>query len=83
MLSNGANELLGKGIYTPEEAATYARLDTRLVNRWVYGNKQGERVFHPEHKTQNQKIISFLDFIQILAIRNLRLNYKVGNYILD
>lgn len=77
MLSKSANGLLGKGIYSPVEAATYARLDTRLVNRWVYGNKQGKRVFHPQHKYKNEKIISFLDFIQILAIRNLRLKYKV------
>lgn len=73
-------KFLGIGVYTPEEAAFYARVQTRLLNRWLFGNKQGPSVVDPQLRDQSErdeKIVTFLDFVQMLAIRDLRLNYKV------
>lgn len=70
-------KLVGRGIYTPAEAAFYARVQTRLINRWFFGNKQGEKIFSPELELKDERVISFLDFVQMLAIRELRYKYKV------
>lgn len=70
-----AAELLGIGLYSPSEAATYARVRLQLMSRWVYGT-QGTRVsdpvFEPELGVTEDKIVTFLDFVQVLAIRRLR-----------
>jgi uncharacterized protein (DUF433 family) len=64
----GTDKLLGIGLYTPREAAFYARLHTRTLNRWLYGDSQGEPVIEPE-RGRDDKSVSFLDFVQTLAIR--------------
>jgi uncharacterized protein (DUF433 family) len=70
-----AEKLLGVGLYSPSEAALYARVRPQLISRWVYGT-QGDRasdpVFEPELGTTEEKIVTFLDFVQALAIRRLR-----------
>jgi uncharacterized protein (DUF433 family) len=65
-------DLLGIGIYSPTEAALYARVTTSLMNRWMFGNKQGEAVISPQVGTPEEKDVSFLDFVQALAIRRIR-----------
>jgi uncharacterized protein (DUF433 family) len=65
-------DLLGIGIYTPSEAALYARVTTGLMNRWVFGNRQGESVIVPQIGATEDKDVSFLDFVQTLAIRRIR-----------
>jgi uncharacterized protein (DUF433 family) len=65
--------LLGIGLYTPPEAAFYARLQTRTINRWLYGNKAGKKVVSTQlAATGDEKIVTFLDFVQSLAIREIR-----------
>jgi uncharacterized protein (DUF433 family) len=66
----------GKGIYTLPEAARYARMSTTTLSRWFKGNTSGERVF--DSVDEDAKIINFLDFVQALAVRNLKLHY--GSY---
>jgi uncharacterized protein (DUF433 family) len=67
--------LLGVGLYSPSEAAFYARVRPQLMSRWVYGT-QGVRVsdpvFEAELGTTEDKIVTFVDFVQALAIRRLR-----------
>lgn len=75
MKSTAKMDLLGIGLYTPAEAAFYARVSTQKLNRWFYGNAQGERVTTP--RFTNERTISFLDFVQAIAIRNIRINYNV------
>ena len=72
-----AKEYLGIGLYTPEEAAFYARVSTRTMNRWIYGNKQGERVIKPQKSSDQDRVVTFLDFVQTLAIRDIRTKHKV------
>jgi len=68
-------DLLGVGLYSPSEAALYARVRPQLISRWVYGT-QGARptdpVFEPQLGATEDKIVTFLDFVQALAIRRLR-----------
>lgn len=69
---------LGIGIYTPQEAALYARVSTRLVNRWVFGDRSGQPVVTPQIRAQEpDKVLTFLDFIQCLAVRAIRTRFKV------
>lgn len=75
---SSAKNLLGLGIYTPAEAARYARVQTQLMNRWLFGNKSGGAVIKPQISAQDEseRIVTFLDFVQALAIRSIKENYK-------
>jgi uncharacterized protein (DUF433 family) len=68
---------LGIGLYTPEEAAFYARVRTDTINRWMFGNARGGRVIEPQVSADGDKVVTFLDFIQALAIRAIRTKHKV------
>jgi uncharacterized protein (DUF433 family) len=63
----------GTGLYTLGEAAKYARMHQATLTRWFKGDGYCERVIPLE----NAKVITFLDFVQALAIRNLRVLYKI------
>jgi uncharacterized protein (DUF433 family) len=67
-----AADLLGKGLYSPSEAALYARVPTGLMTRWVYGTKQGAAVIEPQLGAGENRDVTFLDFVQALAIRRIR-----------
>jgi uncharacterized protein (DUF433 family) len=63
----------GSGLYTLREAAHYARMQPITVARWFKGDNYCKQVF----SLGDEKIITFLDFIQALAVRNLRVHYHV------
>lgn len=63
----------GTGIYTLGEAAKYARMSPITLSRWFKGDDYCKRVFPLEES----KVITFLDFVQVLAVRNLRVLYKI------
>lgn len=64
---------LGAGLYTPREAAHFARINTRMMTRWIHGSVNRESVVRAElGALDEQKVVTFLDFIQSLAIRQLR-----------
>jgi uncharacterized protein (DUF433 family) len=65
----------GKGLYTLAEVAKYARMHHNTVARWFRGSTDCERVFST--LGDGEKTVSFLDFIQTLAVRNLRVHYNV------
>ena len=71
------DNILGLGIYTPAEAAFYARVMTRTISRWIYGDKRGERVIDSQLAPAGEKIVTFLDFVQSLAIREITARHKV------
>lgn len=72
-----SENLIGLGLYTTAEAATYSRVSTGLLSRWLFGNKQGERVITPQLPDPQEKLVTFLDFVQALAIRVVRLEYRI------
>ncbi len=68
-------QFLGQGLYTPSEVALYVRETPSLVSRWLLG-KSGEPVVDRQFK-QEERFVSFLDFVQVLAIAAIRRQYKV------
>jgi uncharacterized protein (DUF433 family) len=46
--------------------------------RWLFGNKSGGRVFSPQLAASNEKIVTFLDFVQSLAIRAIRTKHRIS-----
>jgi uncharacterized protein (DUF433 family) len=64
----------GTGLYTLGEAAKYARMHQVTLTRWFKGDGYCERVIPLE----DAKVITFLDFVQALHIRNLRVLYKIS-----
>lgn len=70
--------LLGKGLYSPAEAAIYARMRTQTLNRWLFGNNQGEPALVAQFPAdKSDKVVTFLDFVQLLAVREIRQKHKV------
>jgi hypothetical protein len=68
---------LGIGLYTPAEAAFYARVRTQTMGRWLYGDKRGDRVIDTQLHGQDEKVVTFLDFVQALAVREIRSRHNV------
>ncbi|HUY34343.1 MAG TPA: hypothetical protein VMV69_16475 [Pirellulales bacterium] len=69
-------EHLGVGIYSPAEAALYARERTGTINRWLFGTPKNAPVVSNQLATE-EKVVTFLDFIQILAIADIRKQFDV------
>jgi uncharacterized protein (DUF433 family) len=65
-----AENVLGVGLYSIEEVALYARISRRLADRWFFGTSDGEATIMPQ--VIDGKFISFLDFVQVMAIREIR-----------
>lgn len=78
MISTVRSNLLGVGIYSPDEAARYARVTTRTMQRWVFGDASGEPVIHSQLAkfSDREKLVTFLDFVQVLAVRQVRIREK-------
>jgi len=73
-----AKSLLGVGLYSVNEAALYARVPTRTLSRWIYGDATGEQVILPQlNESDSEKVVTFLDFVQTLAIRRIRQERRV------
>jgi len=75
-MSATIHDRIGTGLYTIAEAALYARVSERKLCRWLFGSTEGRAVFQPQFGSQ-EKLISFLDLVQSLAIREIRLMHKV------
>lgn len=68
---------LGIGLYTPTEAAFYARVHTSTMTRWIHGNRRGEPVVSAKLPGDPERTITFLDLVQALAIRAIRREHHV------
>lgn len=78
MVSVKDNLLTGSGIYTVPEAAMYARVSPVTLQRWLYGNTMGQRVVRPEHDDNAERFVTFVDFVQALAIHDIRARHNVS-----
>lgn len=47
------------------------------MNRWVFGDGQGAAVVSAQIGNTEDKVVTFLDFVQSLAVRVLRFHYHV------
>jgi uncharacterized protein (DUF433 family) len=72
-----AKALLGVGLYSTAEAALYARVSSQLISRWVFGTEQGQSVINHQLGGADEKIVTFLDFVQALAIRRIRQERRI------
>lgn len=73
-----SDHLVGVGLYTAEEAARYARISSRTMSRWVFGDNSGAPVIRSQLKSQGEpeRFVTFLDFVQAMAVRSVRLREK-------
>ncbi len=72
------HSMLGVGVYSPIEAARYARTPTQRFRRWIYGTCKTESVFDPDIPREGcREIVTFLDFAQALSVQDIRLNIGV------
>lgn len=69
--------MLGVGVYTPQQAARYARLRTQTLNRWIHGNATGDSAVRAQLSDDPDRFVTFLDLVQAMAIRAIRLEDKV------
>jgi uncharacterized protein (DUF433 family) len=70
--------LVGIGLYAPDEAAQYARISRQTMARWIWGDAKGEAVIQAQlaARGEDEKLVTFLDFVQALAIRSVRISTK-------
>jgi uncharacterized protein (DUF433 family) len=71
-----ASDFVGQGLYTLSEAAFLARTRTQTLARWLFGDRRGEAVILPQYDDADEKLVSFLDFVEALAIRNIRIHHR-------
>jgi hypothetical protein len=75
-MTTNLKKMLGSGIFSISEAALYARVSPQLLSRWMFGTNSGDIVFPPQFQT-NDKLLSFLDLVQAVAIREIRVQKKI------
>jgi uncharacterized protein (DUF433 family) len=69
----------GIGIYSIPEAARYARMHVNTLRHWFgQAGVDRETLYASEVKSEELKAISFLDFVEVLAVRALRVDYGVS-----
>lgn len=69
---------LGVGVYSVAEAAFYARVAPALMSRWVFGSSRGRPVIDRELRDEDEKIVTFLDLVQTLAVREIRQRFQMS-----
>jgi uncharacterized protein (DUF433 family) len=67
-----AKKYVGLGMYTPAEAAMYARVSTQLITRWIHGSAAGGAAIRAQMMDDAEKTVTFLDLMQAMAIRAIR-----------
>jgi len=70
-------DYVGVGLYTPAEAAVYARLQTQMLNRWLFPEREGAEVIEAQ-LGKAERIVTFRDFVQALAIRAIRRHHGIS-----
>ncbi|HUU83530.1 MAG TPA: hypothetical protein VM243_08505 [Phycisphaerae bacterium] len=78
MIAPSAKDLLAIGLYTPSEAAFYARVHPAAMARWIHGDRRGEPALRAQLEGDPERKVTFLDFVQALAIREIRRDHKVS-----
>ncbi len=78
---------LGTGLYHPREAAFFAKLRTETFNRWFFGNARGAAALRPKitptSDDREDRLVTFVDLIQAVAVRTVRTSDKGSRITLD
>ena len=85
MVASNTKEKFGIGLYTPSEAARFAKLRTQTINRWLFGDKKGEPALRPQlgAPRREDRVVTFWDMIQSVAVRQMRTSEKGERISLD
>jgi uncharacterized protein (DUF433 family) len=69
----------GVGIYSFTEAARYARVHVNTLRSW-FARPSSDRksLYVPEIDSEDIRAITFLDFVEVLAVRSLRVDYGIS-----
>jgi uncharacterized protein (DUF433 family) len=64
------------GLYSVHEASIYARVSFRTLSRWLFGTKSRKPLRKPmiEPEVGSGKFLTFVEFVEALAIGELRKN---------
>lgn len=65
------------GLYTLGQAAMFARMPVNTLNYWLYGTKTSDPLRASQIPREEGKFITFLEFVEALAIRSLRREHNV------
>jgi len=68
----------GIGVYSLSEAARYAKMHPITLSNWFFGRGTRPPMRQGQIQPEEQKAISFLDFVEALAVRSLRVDHKVS-----
>ncbi len=74
-LLNAATE--GLGVYSISEAARYAKMPTATIRSWFFPTSN-RPLRRGDIDATEEKALSFLDFVEALAVRSLRVDYGVS-----
>jgi uncharacterized protein (DUF433 family) len=66
---------IGVGAYTLQEIALFARMHPATVRRWFFGTNMGDPIVGGRDRG---RFLTFLDFMQAVAVRNLRVECNVS-----
>lgn len=68
----------GLGVYSVAEAARFARMPVATLNRWFFGGGDFKPMRDSGITAAEGKQITFVDFVEALAIRSLRADHHVS-----
>lgn len=84
MVATQAKLSCGMGLYTPAEAALYAKLRTATFNRWFFGNNRGSAALNPRiQQNHGERVVTFWDLIQAVGVKRLRTGPEGSRITLD
>jgi uncharacterized protein (DUF433 family) len=66
------------GVYTPDQAARLLDVRVDMVERWVYGYGRRSAAIIPEQRQLRGKLVTFLDFVQVMAVKAIREQKRVS-----
>jgi uncharacterized protein (DUF433 family) len=72
MANDEPHTLLGKGIYTPRQAARFANVSTAKMRRWIHGTRAGEAAVRAQLAGDEDLFVTFVDFVQALTVSEIR-----------
>jgi len=77
MISLASAATKGIGVYSIPEAARYAKIHPNTLRYWFAGAGTHPPIRGAEIKSEEFKALTFLDLIEAVAIRSLRVDYDV------
>jgi len=67
----------GIGIYSVRDAARYAKMHPNTLSDWFFGRSNRPPMRKSAIDSDQEKVISFLNFVEAVAVRSLRFDYDV------